>query len=154
VKQGNLIDRTGVRYGRLTVIAQAGRSTDGHVLWRCRCDCGTECAVQSNNFRGGEQKGTQSCGCLRSEVSARPKAVWNKGTTYQNHSDERAYKSKKSWAAAVRRVKGGKCERCGWDKALCDVHHKVPRAAGGINTISNGEVICPNCHRVEHGGGL
>ena len=24
--------------------------------------------------------------------------------------------------------------------------------SNGLNTISNGEVICPNCHRVEHEG--
>lgn len=151
MKQGNVIDHAGRRYGRLTVIEQAGRSKDGHVLWKCRCDCGTECAVQSNNFRPGARKGTQSCGCLRSEASSRPKKPWNSGATYQIHGDEQAYKNRKAWATAVLRAKGNKCNRCGWDKARCDVHHLIPRSSGGLNVISNGEVICPNCHRIEHG---
>lgn len=152
MKQGNLIDRTGLRYGRLTVMARAGASSDGHALWACRCDCGAECLVQSNNFRTGKQKGTQSCGCLRSEVSSAPKKPWNVGTTYQNHGNEQVFKNRKAWANAVRRARGVACERCGWDKARCDVHHRVARANGGLNTVSNGDVICPNCHRIEHDG--
>lgn len=151
-KRGNGIDRTGLRYGRLTVAKRAGTSSDGHLLWECLCDCGTKCVVQSNNFRGGDKKGTQSCGCLRSEVSAKPKKTsWNAGLTYQTHGDERVFKNKKAWSKAVIRVKGNACQRCGWNAARCDVHHIVQRSAGGLNTISNGEVICPNCHRVEHG---
>jgi hypothetical protein len=152
MKRGNIVDRTGVRYGRLQVKAIAGRSNDGHVLWQCLCDCGTLCLVQSNNFRAGAKKGTQSCGCLRSEVSSQPKASWNKGATYQIHADEKAYKNRKAWAAAVRRARGNSCERCGWGAAQCDVHHRVKRSEGGLNTVANGEVICPNCHRIEHGG--
>lgn len=153
MKQGNAIDHTGRRYGRLTVLEQCGRAKDGHVLWKCLCDCGTACIVQSNNFRGGAKRGTQSCGCLRSETNRRLKTVWNSGKTYQIHSDEQDYRSRKAWAEAVRKTRGNRCERCGWDEALCDVHHRVQRSVGGRNTISNGEVICPNCHRIEHGGG-
>ena len=150
MKQGNAIDRVGIRYGRLTVQVKAGRANDGHLLWQCLCDCGRACLVQSNNFRSGAKKGTQSCGCLRSEVSAKTKRVWNAGSTYQNHSDDQVFKNRKAWAKAVRRACGNACNRCGWDKAKCDVHHVIPRSVGGLNTLSNGEVICPNCHRVEH----
>ena len=152
MKRGNAIDRAGLRYGRLTVVERAGKASDGHLLWKCRCDCGTECLVQSNNFRSGAQKGTQSCGCLRADKSSVTRRPWNAGKTYQNHGDERVYKNRKAWSAAVLRVNGNQCERCGWDRARCDVHHKVPRAQGGTNTIGNGEVICPNCHRIEHEG--
>ena len=151
MKRGNAIDRSGLIYGRLTVKEQAGRSSDGHVMWKCVCECGTECLVQSNNFRNGSQKGTQSCGCLRSEVSSRSRRKpWNSGITYQNHGAEQVFKNNKAWAAAVTRVKGNKCNRCGWHKAKCDVHHTIPRSAGGLNIVSNGEVVFPNCHRIEH----
>ena len=132
MKRGNVVDRVGLRYGRLTVVKQAGRASDGHVLWACVCDCGNECLVQSNNFRDGDKRGTQSCGCLRREVSSKPKKPWNVGMTYQNHGDERVYKNKKAWANAVVRVRGAACERCGWDKARCDVHHRVARCDGGL----------------------
>ncbi|WP_408509611.1 HNH endonuclease signature motif containing protein [Paraburkholderia sediminicola] len=39
---------------------------------------------------------------------------------------------------------------CGWDKAGCDSHHRIPKAQGGAHTIENGMVLCPNCHRIEH----
>lgn len=59
----NFIDLTGLRYGRLVVIAKAERR--GNMLtWLCRCDCGNETIVYGNNLRRGL---TQSCGCYRHE---------------------------------------------------------------------------------------
>jgi 5-methylcytosine-specific restriction endonuclease McrA len=75
---------------------------------------------------------------------------WNKGTTYATKAANDEYKNKKSWGEAVIRVRGNSCEVCGWNAARCDVHHRIPKAEGGRNTIENGRVLCPNCHRVEH----
>ena len=47
--------------GRLLVLYECGRSEDGHVLWKCRCDCGNECIVRSADLKNQH---TQSCGCL------------------------------------------------------------------------------------------
>lgn len=55
------IDRTGKRYGRLTVLEKA-KSENGIVLWKCLCDCGEITYVRSNNLQSG---GVKSCGCLR-----------------------------------------------------------------------------------------
>ena len=55
------IDLTGQRFGRLLVLYECGRSKDGNVLWKCRCDCGNECIVSSDALR---KQRTQSCGCL------------------------------------------------------------------------------------------
>lgn len=33
-----------------------------------------------------------------------------------------------------------------------EVHHKVPLAAGGEDTVANAVALCPNCHRNEHYG--
>lgn len=54
------------------------------------------------------------------------------------------------WTRACRAYYGDKCARCGWDIAGCDVHHRIPMANGGKHTIGNGEILCPNCHRIEH----
>lgn len=62
-----LIDLTGLRYGRLTVIARAAGNKRGHALWMCKCDCGNECVVQSQNLRRGI---TKSCGCYASDMRA------------------------------------------------------------------------------------
>lgn len=60
------IDPTGQRFGRLTVLEYVGLNDQYVARWRCRCDCGTVCIVNSTDLRGGK---TRSCGCLRNEIS-------------------------------------------------------------------------------------
>lgn len=64
-----LIDLTGKRFGRLTVIERWGtyyapESAHSAPLWLCECDCGEEYIVRGDNLRSGA---TKSCGCLRDE---------------------------------------------------------------------------------------
>jgi hypothetical protein len=62
---GKLIDLTGRRFGRWTVVAtHRERAHNRHVLWRCRCDCGTERVVSGSCLRQG---GSTSCGCFHRE---------------------------------------------------------------------------------------
>ena len=56
------VDRTGQPFGRLLVLYECGRAKNGAVLWLCKCECGNECVVSSDNLRNQH---TQSCGCLR-----------------------------------------------------------------------------------------
>jgi len=147
----NQTDKTGSRIGRLTALRSVGKTSDGHIKWLCQCDCGNTCEVGSNNFR--EKGGARSCGCLRSEAQQeriRRDGVWNEGKSYSINSGTRCYKTKHGWANAARRHYGDKCQRCGWSAAQCDVHHKVLKSEGGLHTIGNAEVLCPNCHREEH----
>lgn len=62
-----ITDRTGNRYGRLTVLALEldGRGSAGERLWRCHCDCGNECVVGGGKLHSGN---TKSCGCLHADV--------------------------------------------------------------------------------------
>lgn len=60
------VDLAGQRFGRLTVIEEAGRDKQRNALWKCKCDCGNECVVSSNNLRRGH---TTSCGCFNRERS-------------------------------------------------------------------------------------
>lgn len=39
---------------------------------------------------------------------------------------------------------------CGWKEATRDIHHIVPIAQGGKNTLDNVIVVCPNHHRMFH----
>lgn len=55
------IDLVGGRYGRLTVIKEAGRKRK-EVLWECVCDCGNTVNVPGYYLRIGH---TRSCGCLK-----------------------------------------------------------------------------------------
>lgn len=57
-----LIDLTGQKFGRLTVIKRYENNIQNKkVLWECKCDCGKSTIVQGGNLRNGH---TRSCGCL------------------------------------------------------------------------------------------
>ena len=77
-----LIDRSGARFGRWTVLSHAGRSIHGKTLWLARCDCGTEREVVGQNLKNGL---SSSCGCL-----LREKAV---NSTTHGMSKSRMYQS-------------------------------------------------------------
>ena len=51
----------------------------------------------------------------------------------------------------IKRMKIGCCV-CGWNEALCDVHHILPKKHGGTNENNNLTILCPNHHRLIHEG--
>ena len=53
----------GMKFGRLRVLREAGRSPKGLVLWECKCDCGKYLKIKGTYLTGG----TESCGCLVKE---------------------------------------------------------------------------------------
>lgn len=67
-----LIDLTGQRFGRLTVIERVedhiNPSGKPRPQWLCHCDCGNEKIVSADNLKYG---GTKSCGCLKSETASK-----------------------------------------------------------------------------------
>ena len=60
-----LVDITGQRFSRLTVVKVAERTADGRALWLCQCDCGNKIIAYSYNLRSGN---TGSCGCFHLEI--------------------------------------------------------------------------------------
>jgi len=54
------IDRTGMRYGKLTVLRRHGTNALRKVTWECLCDCGKSTVVASGSLATGN---TSSCGC-------------------------------------------------------------------------------------------
>lgn len=64
----DLIDLTGQRFGRLTVLKKGkGRKTSGgayKATWICQCDCGNTTEIDGEKLRRGH---TTSCGCFKHE---------------------------------------------------------------------------------------
>ena len=60
----NLIDLTGQRIGRWTVLSQAPNRNKA-IYWVCQCDCGTIKEVKSQSLLQGDSK---SCGCLQKDL--------------------------------------------------------------------------------------
>lgn len=63
-----LIDLTGQKFGRLTVIRRAENAKNGKSRWKCICDCGDEKVLRGEDLRMGK---IMSCGCLLKESSAK-----------------------------------------------------------------------------------
>ncbi len=56
-------DLTGNKYGKLTVIKEAERTSNGRIKWLCQCECGRTVIVLANNLTRNH---TTSCGCVKS----------------------------------------------------------------------------------------
>lgn len=63
MKQVNADVTTGAKYGRLTVIHEAGKR-NGRRYFLCICTCGIQKVIMAGNLKQGNVK---SCGCLRLE---------------------------------------------------------------------------------------
>ena len=62
-------DIAGQRFGRLTALEPLEKRMQGSVMWRCRCDCGSECEASYNSLVSGN---TRSCGCIKTEHEQPP----------------------------------------------------------------------------------
>ena len=58
--QGKLIDETGKRFFKLTVLRRGENNRAGGARWIAQCDCGKEILVRGADLRRGH---TISCGC-------------------------------------------------------------------------------------------
>lgn len=63
---GRAKDVTGQRFGRLVALRPVDRSSDGKIMWLCRCDCGNLTTVRSTHLAAGK---TLSCRCLANELA-------------------------------------------------------------------------------------
>jgi hypothetical protein len=85
----NAANLSGMVFGRLTVLGYAG-SERGNATWRCQCSCGKITRPRAQHLLHGR---TESCGCLRAEMSAARK------TTHGATIKRRFPGSYVSWAA-------------------------------------------------------
>jgi hypothetical protein len=91
-----LIDITGHHYGRLTVINISHHDRRGHILWACRCDCGTKAIVRRGDLQQGR---TRSCGCLKRDITR------SQSTKHGHAPREGRSGAYRSWAAMRQRCR-------------------------------------------------
>lgn len=60
-----LIDMTGKKCGRLTVLERAENDKHGNAMWKCKCECGNIITTLGYQLRSGH---TKSCGCLQKDI--------------------------------------------------------------------------------------
>lgn len=54
-----LIDLTGQKFGKWTVLGRAPNNKDDGAMWHCQCNCGRQAIISRGNLRSGA-----SCQCL------------------------------------------------------------------------------------------
>lgn len=150
------IDRTGQRFGRLTVVKYAGqRGKKTASYWECLCDCGNTSVVLGSNLG----KRTNSCGCIAREDARRKivKATQARRTHgLSNRTPEyRAWKCMMVRCYNTHRAKYARygargivvCERWrhSFENFLADMGLR-PSASHSLDRIDNDGNYCPeNC---------
>lgn len=101
-------------FGRLKVIEQNGRTSDRHILWKCKCECGKFTNVSSRELRSGK---TKSCGCLQKDKIREMR---------YRHGDRNS-RLYSVWKTMKKRCENKKCKSYKWYGAkgvsVCDEWH-------------------------------
>lgn len=101
-KMRNIVSVTeGQRFGRLTVVRESERQY-GHRYILCRCDCGTEKAINLNSLVHGM---SNSCGCFRKEFIANKN--FKHGFAHREANLERLYRI---WSGMKYRCFDSRCK--------------------------------------------
>ncbi len=147
----NLIDLTGQKFGKLTVIEHSHIVYSGINCssWICRCECGNITDVRANSLLHG---GTRSCGCLAREIARKrlynPKISDEERKIRRNRCTTPEYLQ---WRKLVYEKYNGVCQICG-TKEQIDVHHKNSWDLYEDQRYdpNNGVTCCNNCHSGFH----
>ena len=162
------IDRTGLRCGRLTVIARAPSRFSGDVkltYWLCRCDCGNEVEVRSVELADPEtarpgKRLVKSCGCLKHKGYPLPegRSVRNRVLGYYKRG---ARKRGLSWDLSdddFDRLISQPCHYCGQPPSLKkEIRSSATRLCNGIDRVDsnlgyspeNAVPCCTPCNKAK-----
>lgn len=88
-------------------------------------------------------------GLNRMTCSRKCSNINREGVKYKISSKKDKVKYNKGLKLRLLENRGGRCERCGYNKyEILQIHHKDRNRRN--NNLSNLELICPNCHFEEH----
>lgn len=62
---GKKVEMIGRRFGRLIVLSEDKRDSQGIIYYKCLCDCGNQKIIKGTSLRAGT---TKSCGCYNREI--------------------------------------------------------------------------------------
>lgn len=91
-----LIDKTNMKFGMLTVLSYAGKTASNEILWKCRCDCGKEIIRRSSTLKPGVNS---SCGCASNSFKAESvgKAARNRAAERKKQKEQDGYRDSLCW---------------------------------------------------------
>lgn len=180
-----LVDLTGEIFGTAKVLSKSF-SRKGKVYWLCECIiCGKQKIIQGSHLKAGS---TKSCGCncnfdknliknKKCEICGNNFVIMNNAWTRKYcyecspHEDENMSHAaavtikRKAIKKALVLYKGGKCEKCGYNKCLSalEFHHLNPKEKDfGLSDnltkdfnllkreVDKCILVCSNCHKEIH----
>jgi hypothetical protein len=80
----SLIDITGNKYNRLTVVRKMPTDKLKRTMWLCKCDCGGMSTVNGTYLKTGR---TKSCGCYQKEQAREARLEHGRASKIDRHSD-------------------------------------------------------------------
>ncbi|MFJ9534975.1 HNH endonuclease [Herbaspirillum sp. NPDC101396] len=86
------------------------------------------------------------------EAPTKPSAIRVFSTAYQRNPDVISEVLFRSKGVCEECNRGAPFNRKSDGTPFLEVHHRLPLAAGGDDTIENALALCPNCHREQHYG--
>lgn len=156
----NLLGKT---FGRLTIIGEKQKQSDGSYMWPVSCSCGSDKQqlVYSFSLRAGKIK---SCGCLSKEATQKyfqqVRIARGLDPDIKLSPIHRQLRAKirpgKSIQKAVSQRDNSQCQLCGFKEAL-NLHHIIPLNVDISKAldINNLTYLCKTCHSQcahPHGG--
>lgn len=162
----HLIDITGQKFGRLTVINRKGtvRAQGRNAVWECICECGKLVTTTGGCLRSGH---TRSCGCFKRDRTAERMTgeshhSWKGGVT--DMSDKIRHMTEYiAWRTSTFEKDSYTCQMCGQRGGRLNADHIKPFSQvmeeNGIRSLkaareceelwspSNGRTLCEPCHR-------
>ena len=151
-----LIDLTGEKYGKLTVIkANDTNNKYGRQKWLCKCECGNEIVAYGYNIIRGH---TESCGCYK-ELSLDVAGMRSVLRSYKNSAKERGYIFELTEKQFIKLIQQD-CYYCGIkpnNMAKCPGHNDN-YAYNGLDridntksyTIDNVVTCCKQCNMAKN----
>lgn len=96
-----ILDLTGQKFGKLTVLGDSGRRRDGSggMIWKCLCSCGQEKEIRQDALVSGA---AASCGCVKSRGNEKvARLLREAGLSYQPEYSPPDMKGKRRFDFAV-----------------------------------------------------
>lgn len=121
------------------------KHNNGHVFCSLTCSAvsqrkETPCIVCNKPILAQFHKKTCSRSCAN---------INRTGIKYTGRAPKDKVKSQRALKVRLIAARGKVCERCGYDRyKILQVHHK--NRDRNNNKLDNLELICPNCHCIEH----
>lgn len=133
-----IIDMTGTKYGKLSVIERYFNTNtkDTRAYWKCICECGKTVCVSGKNLRSGN---TKSCGCYKPKTTEKGFTALN---TYYYQYKHGAKRRSITFNLSIEQFKIIISNNCFY----CDI---VPTERY-VSTKLNGSIYCNGIDRMQN----